>query len=269
MNRSETKKSTTKSNATAEAAAPMLTPGDLPPTRTTRGAPAGWQKKQTSRKGKTGQRPKRDQIAYSLDVANELSSSTTYDQDFKGLAPPAATLSFLITNGAKWRKEWQAAKTYLAYVAQQRAAWEDAALDHMDELKPTFSLVTAQNGSVAKKYPGDREVPRCDERDRARRGGDAPGEVGREGEGEGERRERRGAGRAGGHERSRVDREVRSVRTPAFPPSPRRSNARCSLPPKSGGRVGVRGPPPPRTARSRRSPPPRTAPPGPSPPPSR
>ena len=152
---SKTTKSSAKKTSNAEAAAganPTTAPGDLPPTRGTRSAPKGWKPIPTKGKGRRGPKPKGIQVATSLAVANEIAQSPTYVEDFKGLAPDPKVLSFLLTNGAKWRQEWEAAKSYLSYAASQRAAWEGASMEQMDALKRSYDVVAPQDPSVTKKY---------------------------------------------------------------------------------------------------------------------
>jgi hypothetical protein len=131
---------------------PFTPPGDLPPVAAVPAPRPGWEPTPRKRKGPQGLRPKATQAANASAVAKELTESATYGTDFGSRAPAAAQVAFVITNAAKWRETWQAAKKFLAYSAEQRATWDNEALVHMDKLKPAFDYVTSRDPTVAEKY---------------------------------------------------------------------------------------------------------------------
>jgi hypothetical protein len=131
---------------------PVTPPGDLPPATATPTPPSGWEPTPKKKRGPRGLRPKAVQIASAVAVAKELTGSATYQADFGSRAPSAAQVAFVVTNAAKWRATWAAAKKFYAYAAEQRATWENEALVHMDKLKPAFEYVTARDPVVAEKY---------------------------------------------------------------------------------------------------------------------
>jgi hypothetical protein len=86
-------------------------------------------------------------------AAKEIAQSSSYETDFGAHAPSAGQIAFVVTNAATWRDRWQQARTFVAYCAEQRATWEDAALGQMDGLKPAFNYLAQREPKVAEKYP--------------------------------------------------------------------------------------------------------------------
>jgi hypothetical protein len=139
--------------ATSAAASPPITPpGDMPPAVGAPPTPDDWEPAPGKKRGGKGQRPKGVQISGAVAAAKELAKATTYVEDFGNRAPPAAQVAFVVTNAAKWRATWQGAKKFLAYAAEQRAAWENDALAQMDALKPAFDYATSRDTALAEKY---------------------------------------------------------------------------------------------------------------------
>jgi hypothetical protein len=136
----------------AAAPPPITPPGDLPPTA---GIPApreGWEPSPAKKRGTHGLRPKGVQASTAQAVATEITQSATYTADFGTRAPAAGQVAFVITNAAKWRDTWQAARKFFVYAAEQRAVWENQALAQMDALKPAFEYAASRDGTVAEKY---------------------------------------------------------------------------------------------------------------------
>ena len=139
--------------APAIAAAPPITPpGDLPPAVGAPAPPVGWVPAPKKKRGAQGLRPKGVQMTSAQTVAKELAGSATYSADFGSRAPAAAQVAFVMTNAAKWRDTWQAARKFLVYASEQRATWENDALVQMDALKPAFEYAASRDGTVAEKY---------------------------------------------------------------------------------------------------------------------
>lgn len=134
------------------AALPMTPPGDLPPAIGVPEPRAGWEPSPKRGRARTGLRPKAAQAANAAAVAKEITESTTYVADFGSRAPAAAQVAFVVTNAAKWRETWQAARRFFVYASEQRAAWENTALAQMDALKPAFSYATTRDATVEEKY---------------------------------------------------------------------------------------------------------------------
>ncbi len=149
------KKTTPKAQAASPApkTPPTTPPGDMPPARGAPSTPKAWKPRPKRKRGAaTGPRPKGPQIANAVPAANEIASSPTYVEDFGNKAPSPVVVAFLVTNAASWRTVWEAATKFATYAAEQRAAWEEAALGQMDTLKPSFDFVTSRDPSVADRY---------------------------------------------------------------------------------------------------------------------
>ncbi|HEY2516388.1 MAG TPA: hypothetical protein VGI39_36205 [Polyangiaceae bacterium] len=127
-------------------------PGDLPPKGALHEAPKEWVEPTRSRKSPTGSRPRGAQVTGQKAVAAEIGNSTSYTKDFGTKAPSPDTLTFLLTNAAKWRDVWTVTLRFAAYAAAQRAAWEDEAAAQMDILKPVFDFVVGRDASVGNRY---------------------------------------------------------------------------------------------------------------------
>jgi hypothetical protein len=138
--------------AIAAAAPPITPPGDLPPAVGAPAPPAAWVPTPKKKRGAQGHRPRGVQLTSAQAVAKELSGSATYSADFGSRAPAAAQVAFVLTNAAKWRDTWQAAKRFFVYASEQRATWENDALAQMDALKPAFEYAASRDGTVAEKY---------------------------------------------------------------------------------------------------------------------
>ena len=138
--------------AIAAAAPPITPPGDLPPAVGAPAPPAGWVAVQKKKRSAHGLRPKGVQTTSAQSVAKELTGSATYAADFGSRAPAAAQVAFVMTNAAKWRDTWQAAKKFFVYASEQRATWENDALAQMDALKPAFDYAASRDGTVTEKY---------------------------------------------------------------------------------------------------------------------
>jgi hypothetical protein len=139
----------------ATAPMPAITftpPGDLPPVTAVPVPRAGWEPAPKKKRGSRGLVPKAAQATNANAVAKELTESATYVADFGARAPSAANVAFVVTNAAKWRETWLAARKFMTYAAEQRANWENEALVHMDKLKPAFEYVTSRDPTVAEKY---------------------------------------------------------------------------------------------------------------------
>jgi hypothetical protein len=149
-----TKKSTKTIRTSANGAAyPCTPPGDMPPVSGAPATPEGWKARPAKGRGKSrGPRMAKEQVTSAVAAAGEIARSPTYAEDFGPRAPSATTVGFLMTNAAKWRTEWDHAEAYLAYVAEQRQAWENATLDQMQTLKPAFAFVASREPAVAEKY---------------------------------------------------------------------------------------------------------------------
>jgi hypothetical protein len=78
--------------------------------------------------------------------------SPEYRADFGPYAPTAEEIAFLVTNAARWRAAWLAAKQAVKYASEQRTAWERDALARMDALKPMFDYVVSRDASAAAQY---------------------------------------------------------------------------------------------------------------------
>ena len=92
------------------------------------------------------------QIANAAAVAKEITESPTYVADFGARAPAAAQVAFVVTNAAKWRDTWAAAKKFFVYASEQRAAWENEALVQANTLKPAFEYAASRDTTVSEKY---------------------------------------------------------------------------------------------------------------------
>jgi len=136
----------------AAAAPPMTPPGDLPPAAGAPAPPEGWTPVLKKKRSARGLRPKGVQITSAVAAAKELTQSATYATDFGSRAPAAAQVAFVVTNAAKWRDTWQAAKKFFAYASEQRATWENDAVAQMDALKPAFDYAASRDTTVAEKY---------------------------------------------------------------------------------------------------------------------
>jgi hypothetical protein len=125
--------------------------GDQPPTAVAPAPPVGWKKTKGAR-SKEGLRPQKAQLDNAVAAASELTGSETYAEDFLGQGPDAETLATNLTTASKWRDAWTAAKQWLAYCAEQRGIWDEAAYGGINTLKPVYDFVTSRNAGVAKKY---------------------------------------------------------------------------------------------------------------------
>jgi hypothetical protein len=95
----------------------------------------------------------KDQVANTAAAARELSSSTTFAEDFGARAPSQAVMDFLLSNAATWRSIWDGASQFVTYSSEQRTAWEAAAQAEMDSFRPAFELALSTEPALAKKYP--------------------------------------------------------------------------------------------------------------------
>jgi hypothetical protein len=139
--------------ASAIANPSYVPPGELPPAAGVIGTPEGWKPMPKKKTSARGQRPRGPQVTDATAAAKELTQSPTYGSDFGTHAPSAGQIGFVMTNAATWRDRWQQAKMFLAYCAEQRATWEDAALGQMDTLKPVFDFLTQREPKVVERYP--------------------------------------------------------------------------------------------------------------------
>jgi hypothetical protein len=101
-----------------------------------------------------GARPKGGQAANAATAGQELTTSTTYVEDFGSKAPSQTQLAHLMAGAGAWRGQWVASKRYTAYSAEQNATWWEATLDAADLLQPAFDYAVARDPSVADRYPG-------------------------------------------------------------------------------------------------------------------
>jgi hypothetical protein len=91
-----------------------------------------------------------------LDVAREVTTSKSYEQDFTSRAPPSVTFAAELTTARAWSDELAAAEAWSAYVRVQRdLAWQ-ATLATARKLKPEFELALKHDGVIGERYPQTR-----------------------------------------------------------------------------------------------------------------
>jgi hypothetical protein len=143
----------TQPAATVPQTPPVTPPGEMPPAVGAPAPPEGWKATPTKGRGRAlGSRLKRVQGASQAAAAKELATSTTYVSDFGSRAPSPTVLGFLLSNAAAWRAIWDGATQFLAYAAEQRQKWEDAASAEMAALAPSFDFVASRDPAIAQKY---------------------------------------------------------------------------------------------------------------------
>lgn len=143
--------------AAPAALAGSLPPGNSPPSVNAPAVPKGW-KKRTWPKPKAGTRPKRAQVENTAGAIGELTSSTSYVQDFGNKAPDPQAIAASLANASGWRDSWAAAQAWLAYCSDQRRVWEEDALTKVAALKPAFDYASANDPSIAKKYAATKQL---------------------------------------------------------------------------------------------------------------
>lgn len=88
-----------------------------------------------------------------LDVAREITTSRTYEQDFTHRAPPAPQLAAELAVAKAWSDQTASASAWYDYVRIQRdMAWKQA-LDTARKLKPEFDLAVKHDPAVTQRYP--------------------------------------------------------------------------------------------------------------------
>ena len=87
------------------------------------------------------------------DVAREISSSATYEQDFTARAPAAGPMATQLKVARAWSDEEAAAEAWLAYVRVQRdLAWKGTLASTL-ALKPEFDLAVKHDPAIGERYP--------------------------------------------------------------------------------------------------------------------
>jgi hypothetical protein len=132
---------------------PITPPGHLPLAAATVPAPPEeWTPAAKTKRSARGLRPRGAQTRIAAAVAEELAQAPSYADHFGSHAPDAKMIAFLMTNAVAWRDTWHAAKKLLEYATEQRATWENAAMEQMEALKPPFEYVASRDHTVAETY---------------------------------------------------------------------------------------------------------------------
>jgi len=87
-----------------------------------------------------------------------MQESTTWVDDFGSKAPDPKALAANLLTASQWRDAWVLANNWLAYCADQRRVWEDAAFTEVGELKPLFDYASARDATIAKRYPSTKLI---------------------------------------------------------------------------------------------------------------
>lgn len=136
----------------AKTVAPVVLPPDPLPKQSAPAVPVGFEPPPKHQK-RVGLPPTEQQVRDAPDVARELSTSTSYANDFGNRIPGAKTIADALTLAKGWSDQVGAAEAWLTYVkAQEHAAWREA-FALTKKLKPEFELAAKHDPAVAKTYP--------------------------------------------------------------------------------------------------------------------
>lgn len=128
-----------------------------PPAETAPKPPSGFDP--SVRRGR-GVRPWATLTAVAPKVAEELSASATFGEDFGG-KQSAADLSELLTQSAAWRTQRNAASQWFDYVAtEDTAAWK-VTMRALERFRRAFEYALSCDPSVAARYPQTAEMFRA------------------------------------------------------------------------------------------------------------
>jgi len=98
-------------------------------------------------------KPVLSQMAAATTVAEELTTSPSYEADFGTHSPPAEEVAALIETAEAWTLEARTAKAWSAYAdAQRQLAW-DAALRRMAVLQEAYALADGHDATLRTRYP--------------------------------------------------------------------------------------------------------------------
>jgi hypothetical protein len=92
------------------------------------------------------------QLAEADAVASELTASTTYEADFGGDAPAAATVAAALQRASAWSTESDAADAYATYAKAQKQEAENTASGVIKSLKNEFDHAVGNHPEIAKRY---------------------------------------------------------------------------------------------------------------------
>ncbi len=153
----KTKKVVKANHAVNGTEAQALPVGNPPPKVNAPAPPKSWTKSKRVRP-KEGLKPTASQTDAVAGAAIEMRESTTWVDDFGSKAPdPTSTADILVT-ASQWRDAWVTASKWVAYCADQRRVWEDAAFTEVGELKPLFDYASVRDASIAKRYSSTKLI---------------------------------------------------------------------------------------------------------------